>query len=169
MDISKITNPEVKAFLAQFARDRGVNTEYYKRVPEDKLDFRMVDTPERKSDSPRESMIHQIATTRKYIDGAKSGVLRFDIQYNDLVESQKLTKEDLLQLLQKTEEDLVEVLADPEIGNKKARVPWSDSPIPAVAALWGLDSHEILHQGWNLALMDHLNIERFPALKEIWG
>ena len=169
MDISKVTNPEAKAFLAQFARDRGVNSEYYKRVLEDKLDFRMVDTPERKSDSPRESMVHQIATTREYIDGAKSGVLRFGIQYEDLAEPQKLTKKDLLRFLQKTEEDVVEVLADPEISDKKVKVPWSNNPIPAVAALWGLDSHEILHQGWNLALMDHLNIERFPALKEIWG
>jgi hypothetical protein len=39
----------------------------------------------------------------------------------------------------------------------------------AVDMLWGLDSHEILHQGWNLALMDHLKIESFAELKAMWG
>lgn len=80
MVISKITDPQAKAFIEQFLRDREINKEFYKRVPEDKFDFRMVNTPQRKS-----------------------------------------------------------------------------------------DSHEILHQGWNLAIMDHLAIERFPALQEMWG
>ena len=129
----------------------------------------MVDTPERKSDSPRESLTHQIDTTRDYISGIKTGILKFKNSYEDLVDPTKLTKSQLLQLLETTEEELIRILTDPEIGNKKVQVPWSRDPIPAIASLWGLDSHEILHTGWNLAVMDHLNIERFSALKKMWG
>lgn len=169
IDISKVTDPQAKTFLEQFLRDRKINREFYKRVPEDRLDFRMVDTPKRKSDTPRESLAHQIDTTRDYVEGVKTGTLQFGIKYKDLAEPQKLTKDELLTKFRQTEEELVTILADPKIKTKKVKVPWSKKPIPAVSALWGLDSHEILHQGWNLAIMDHLNIERFPALKAMWG
>lgn len=169
MDISKITNPEAKRFLRAFLADREINREFYNRVPEESFDFRMVDTPQKKSDSPRESLAHQIDTTRDYINGIKSGVLKFANKYEDLSDPSKLSKSELLSKLGKTEQELIEVLSDPEIENKKVKVPWNDDLIPAIASLWGLDSHEILHTGWNLAVMDHLNIERFPALKKMWG
>lgn len=169
MDISKITNPAAKMFIDTFLANRNINKEFYNLIPEDKLDFRMVDTPQRKSDSPRESLIHQIDTTRDYLNGVTSGVLQFDNQYGDLHLPKKLTRSDLLKKLGETEKELIEVLGDPKISNKKVQVPWSKEPIPAIDSLWGLDSHEVLHTGWNLALMDHLNIERFPALKRIWG
>jgi hypothetical protein len=169
IDISKIINPEAKAFINQFLKDREINKEFYKRVPEDKLDFRMVDTPKRKSDSPRKSLAHQIDTTRDYINGVKSGNLQFGIKYDDLAEPQKLSKDELLTKLEESEKELVEILSDTEIDTKKVKVPWSQEPIPAVSSLWGLDSHEILHTGWNLAIMDHLDIERFPVLQEMWG
>lgn len=169
INLSKVTSPEAKAFLEQFLRDREINKEFYKRVPEDKFDFRMVDTPQRKSDSPRENVAHQIDTTRDYINGVKTGVLKFRIEYDDLTEPQKLTKDELLAKLDESEQELVEILSDTKISDKKVRVPWSKEPIPAVSSLWGLDSHEILHTGWNLAIMDHLNIGRFTALQEMWG
>lgn len=169
MDISKIIDPQAKAFIDQFLRDREINKEFYKRVPEDKFDFRMVDTPQRRSDSPKESLTHQIDTTRDYINGVKTGTLRFGVKYDDLIEPRKLTKHELLIKLEESEKELIEILSDPDIGNKKVQVPWSKKPIPAVTTLWALDSHEVLHQGWNLAIMDHLNIERFPALKAMWG
>lgn len=169
MDITNVKNPQAKVFIEQFLKDREINKEFYKRVPEDKFDYRMVDKPDRKSDSPRESLIHQIDTTRDYINGVKTGILQFGIKYDDLLETQELTKDVLLTKLEETEQELIEILSDPEIGNKKVKVKWSKEPVPAVSSLWGLDSHEILHQGWNLAIMDHLNIERFPALKAMWG
>lgn len=169
MDISKITNPEAKRFINSFLADREINREFYKLVSEDKFDFRIVDTPERKSDSLRESLAHQVDTTRDYINGVKTGVLSFGIKYDDLQKPIKLSKEELFNKLDQAEIDLITILEDPEIGNKRVKVPWSNEPIPAIASLWGLDSHEILHTGWNLAIMDHLNITRFPALKRMWG
>lgn len=169
MDISKIANPAAKMFIDTFLANRNINKEFYNLVPEDKLDFRMVDIPQIKSDSPRESLIHQIDTTRDYLNGVTSGVLQFDNQYEDLHLPKKLTKSDLLKKLGETEKELIDVLSDPKISNKKVKVPWSKEPIPAIDSLWGLNSHEVLHTGWNLAVMDHLNIERFPALKRMWG
>lgn len=165
--IDKITNSEAKYFINQFLKDREIIVEFFKRVPEDKLDYRMVDTPERKSDSPRGSIIHIINTTRDYINGVKNGELKFGIEYDDLKDISGLSKQQLLDMLNKSTDELIDVLTD--IANKKVKVPWEDKPIGIVGALWGLDSHEILHQGWNLALMDYLNIERFPQLKEMWG
>lgn len=169
MDISKIKDPQAKTFIEQFLRDREINREFYKRVPEDKFDFRMVDTSQRKSDSPRESLAHQIDTTRDYINGVKIGILQFGVKYEDLAEPQKLTKNELLRKLEESEKELIEILSDPDIANKKVKAPWSKELIPAVSALWSLATHEVLHQGWNLAIMDHLNIERFSALKAMWG
>ena len=169
IDISRITNPEAKRFITAFLADREINREFYLRVPEDRFDFRMVNTPARKSDSPRESLAHQIDTTRDYINGVKTGVLKFNIKYPDLENIQKLSKAILLEKLEEGEKDLVEVLVEAVNQKKKVQVPWAKEPLYAVIILWSLDSHEILHTGWNLALMDFLNIERFPALKKMWG
>jgi len=167
MDTSTITNPEAQAFINQFLRDRAVNRKFYELVPEDKYDYRMVDTPSRKSDSVRESITHQIDTERDYLNAAKTGEMKFGVTYEDL--SNSLPKDRLLTLLQESDNQLIEILSAEDIGTKKVKVPWSSEPVPAISSLWALDSHEILHQGWNLAVMDHLNIERFAELKEMWG
>lgn len=164
-----ITNSEAKRFYDVYSSYRTINREYYKRIPEDNLDFRMVDNRERKSDTPRESLVHQIDTERDYINGVKSGILNFKIPYEDLTDAGQLSKEELLLKLDKADEELVSLLSEPDINDKKVKVPWSKEQITAVAALWGMNNHEILHNGWNLALMDHLNIERFPELRTMWG
>jgi hypothetical protein len=169
MNTQNITDPEAGRFIKQFLIDRQINKDFYQLVPEEKLDFRIVDTPARKSDSPRESLIHQIDTTHDYINGVKSGVLKFGNIYADLIDAKKYSKEQLLQMLEETETELVKILSDPDINKRKVLVPWSNEPIAAISTLWGLDSHEILHTGWNLALIDLLNIPRFPSLIKVWG
>jgi hypothetical protein len=167
--IKKITHPQAKFFIQHFLRDREINYQFFKRVSEEKMDFRMVDTVQRKSDTPRESLAHQIDTTCDYINGIKTEVLKFGVVYSDLTPATKLTKEQLLKKWDEVIEELITLLSDPKIGERKVRVPWSKEPVLAVDMLWGSDSHEILHQGWNLALMDHFNIERFAELKAMWG
>lgn len=169
MQSSRITKPKAKEFWNQFLLDREINTEFYRRIPNDKLDFRMVDRPDRRSDSPRESLVHQIAVSRGYIQAVQTGTLRFGNEYEDIAQSKNLSKEVLLKKLAETSDALLKALYGPAIGDKKVKVPWSHNPIPAITCLWALDSHEILHTGWNLALMDHLGIDRFPALKAMWG
>jgi hypothetical protein len=46
-------------------------------------------------------------------------------------------------------------------------VGWQGEPLPALRLLHGLNDHEILHTGWNLALMDHLQMERYPVLSRL--
>lgn len=169
MDISKVTNPEAKAFIEAFFRNGEISFEFYKRVPEDKFDYRMVNNKERKSDSPRESLAHQIDTQRDYINAIETGELKFRIDYEDLKEPQKLSKGELLEKLEKEDQRLVSLLKKEENCKKLIKIPWSKNPIPAIAMLWSLNTHEVLYTGWNLALMDHLNIDRFPALKQMWG
>ena len=60
LDTSRITSAEARGFLWRFMMNREVNREFYRRVPADKLDYRMVDTKTRRSDSPRESLLHQL-------------------------------------------------------------------------------------------------------------
>lgn len=169
MDYSKVTNPAAKAFLNQFFIDRGINREFYEKVPEDKFDYRMVDIPERKSDSPRESIAHQIETEIGYIKAIEQGELKFGVGYEDLNKLKQLSKQDLLNKLQDVDQQLIDALSNEQNCSKLVKVPWSKAPMPAVAVLWAMNSHEILHTGWNLAVMDHLGIDRFPALKQMWG
>jgi len=169
MDLMGVENAEAKRFLHQFFSDRTINREFYEKIPEDKFDFRIVDTPKRKSDSPRESLAHQIDTERDYINGIKNGDLKFRVIYDDLVKPIKLSKSELLQKLQDEDNELVKVLSNKEIDKKMVIVPWAKEPIGALSMIWALDSHEILHTGWNLAVMDCLDIERFQSLKEMWG
>ena len=35
--------------------------------------------------------------------------------------------------------------------------------------LFFLRDHEILHIGWNLAVMDYLDLPRYPSLIQYWG
>lgn len=170
MNSSKVLDPTVKTFLKNFLRNRTINTEFYKRVPEDKMDYHMVDKLELKSDSPRRSLVHQIYVTRKYIYGVRTGVLKFDgITYRNLTGTEKISKEDLIRELDETKKELIDLLSDPQIVKRKVKVPWSKVPVSAIQCLHGLYDHEILHTGWNLALMDHLGIERFPELQAVWG
>lgn len=168
--IEKVTDAEARAFLDEFLVDRRINTEYYKRVPEHKLDFKMVDTPQIQSDSPRKSLDHHIYVTRKYIYGIRTGELKFDgITDKPLENPENMSKEELLKEFNDSTRELIELLALADIADKLVKVPWDNKPVRAVTVLDGLDKHEIFHQGWNLALMDHLGVERFPELRQMWG
>jgi len=165
MDYSKVKNPGAKAFLSVYFPNRNLNLEFYKRVPEDKLDFRM--TP--KSDSPRESMAHQIDAERDYLGGVENGKLKFGVEYEDLKDLSKYSKADLLNMLEAEDKRLVDLLSDEKNCKRRVLAPWSSVPMSAIMMLYGMSSHEVLHTGWNLALMDLLGIERFPAMKQMWG
>ena len=167
IDTSNITNSEAKRLIDTFLGNRAINREYYELVPDESFDFRMVNNSERRSDSPRESLAHQIGVQQDYINAVITGILKFET--GDDKSMKNLSKTELLQKLTEVDEKLVEILSDEDIGNKTIISPWSKIPSSAIKSLWGLDSHEILHTGCNLAVMDHLNIKRFESLKNIWG
>ena len=122
-EIKKITNSKVKSFLTQFLTNRNINIEFYKRVPEDKLDFRMVDNPDRKADSIRESLGHQIGAERDYVIALETGKLEF--VSGDDKNLKSLSREEALQRLQELDKKLIEELSNDDIANKLIIVPWS--------------------------------------------
>lgn len=168
IDGTKISNPEAKRFFEVFFMHRKINREFYKRVPDEHFGFCMVDTSERRSDSPRESLAHQINVQRNALRATESGKSQFGVDHDPSLKEK--SKSELLGELVRVDQELTEFLADPENLKKKVKAPWSKELISAVDYLWGsLIPHEILHTGWNLAIMDHLNIGRFPELKAVWG
>lgn len=167
MDNKQANNEDACAFLLSFANNRRINREFYHRISENRFDYRMVDTTSRKSDSPRESLAHQINVQHAYMMAAQTGELQFGLSYDHTLKTK--SKETLLRLLDEADIKLTEILADHSIAQRQVVVPWSPKKVSALTMLWGLNNHEILHTGWNLAIMDHLNIERFSEMKAMWG
>lgn len=167
----KVTNSQALDFINTFLLHRDINREYFLLVPEDKFDVHLVDTEKVQSDSPRKNLVHQIDTTRDYINGILKGVLIFrrNEEYMDLLKPETLSKDQLIEKLDESTLQLIETLTNSHIDNVKVKVKWSKDPIPALQMIWGLNSHEILHTGWNLAYMDFFGIPRFPKLKAMWG
>ncbi|MDD3647531.1 MAG: hypothetical protein PHS44_03480 [Candidatus Dojkabacteria bacterium] len=167
MDTSKVKNPEALRFLQNFFIHRYVNRGFYQRVQEKDFDFRMVDNSCIGSDSIRESLAHQISVQRNYLVAVRKGELVYGAYRNKALIN--MSKEDLLKELEKSDKELVKTLSSLEIENLKIKVRWSTDPIPVVRMFWAMYEHEIFHTGWNVAVMDHLGMKRFPALKKVWG
>ena len=164
-----VANPRARQFLHTFFTDRQINREFYELVPDDQFDFRMVDRPERRSDSPRESLAHQIRVQHEYMAAIESGELRLGMLYEMELLLRLRPKNVLLQELDSADQTLVRLLSDDENANRMIAVPWDAEKQDVITVLQGLDAHEILHTGWNLAVMDHLNIKRFASLRAVWG
>lgn len=166
LDLKTIKNPRVKLFYQLFLPHRQILRDFYELLPEEKYDYRMVNTPDRKSDSPRESLAHILEVQLKYVNGVKAGKLEFkDIGVKHY---RHMGKSELLKEMDRLEKEMFEYLTSPGFKSDTIiDVPWGK--ISAIDTLFSLKDHEILHSGWNLALMDHLNLPRFPTLKKIWG
>jgi hypothetical protein len=167
-----ISSKAARDFLARFMLNREVNREFYRLVPAEQYDYHMVDTKTRRSDSPRESLLHQLYVVRNYVYSVSHGVMQWGAERERALMAPALhtwDKKRLLAELDRTEAALIELLSRADIEELRVRVPWQEEPLPALRLLESLIDHEVLHTGWNLALMDHLDIPRFPALREVWG
>lgn len=162
-DISKITNPEAKRFLTVFLMYRSINRKFYELVPEEKFDFRMT----AKSDSVRENLAHIINLERAYLLGVADGKFTTAKGKDETLKSKG--KKELLKKLEEIDQELVNFLGNEENLMKKVSVKWNNNPISVVSFFWAMNDHEILHNGINIATMDHLNMKRFPELKAVWG
>lgn len=164
VDITNITNSEAQRFIKVFLTYRGINRRFFELVPEEKFDFRL--TP--KSDSVRESLVHLINIENCYLASAEEGDgTEWGKMSNPLLKQK--SKNELLVVLGETDVKLMEFLGNKMNLTKKVKVKWSAEPISVLAFLWAMNDHEILHNGWNLALMDMLDIPRYEELKRIWG
>jgi hypothetical protein len=165
-DIGVIADPEARNAYAVFLPQRQLIRDFYELLPDDRFDFRMVDTPTRRSDSPRESLIHIIETQLAYFGGMTDKKLAFGSV--DAEPFRAMTRRQLLDELERIDQRVFDHIADPAFDpNAAVQAPWG--VMRAVDLLFVMRDHDILHVGWNLALMDHLGMPRFDSLKQYWG
>lgn len=127
----------------------------------------MVDNPQRRSDSIRENLAHQINVEKAYIESILNGVSKFDTYKDESLKTK--SKKELLKILEETDRKLIDFLSDNKNLRRKIIAKWSKKPIISFDYLWGLIHHEILHNGINIGLMDYLNIPHSKTLKQVWG
>ena len=167
LEIGSIRNPQVRSFYALWWPQHRIIQDFYTRLPEEYYDFRMIDTADRKADSPRESLAHILYVELVYFEAAKTGKLEF----KDLgVEHYKsLSKDQLLSEVERIDQEMFAYLNGEAFDSGLlVEVPWGGK-MNVVDVLFFLRDHDILHVGWNLALMDALNMPRYPALVQYWG
>ena len=166
-DLSAIKNQSVRTFYALYWPQHQILVDFFNLLPEEQYDFRMVDTPGRKAESPRESLAHILSVQWVYLNSVKTGKLEFKSMGTE--HFSRLPKAQLLAELERCDLELYAFLTA-EMFNSAApiSVPWGGA-MNAIDLLFFLRDHDILHIGWNLAYMDHLNVPRFASLSQYWG
>lgn len=164
-DLNAIAHPEVKMFYGLYMAQRRVIRDFFVNLPDDKFDFRMVDTPQRRSDSPRENLVHILDVQLVYMDAIKTGKLDWSkIGRIDASGS----KAQLLAEMDRIDAEFYDYITNPDFDpDKPVDAPWGT--MNAGSMLHATREHDILHVGINLAIMDHLNMPRFESLKAYWG
>jgi hypothetical protein len=80
-----------------------------------------------------------------------------------------LSKDQLLNELERIDQEVFVYLNSETFDSSLlVEVPWGGK-MNVVDVLFFVRDHDILHVGWNLALMDAVNMPRFPALIQYWG
>ena len=167
LDVSSIQDPRVRAFYSLYWSQHQIILDFFTRLAEEQFDYRMMDTPERKSDTPRESLAHILYVQLVYLNGVKTGKLEFKSMGTE--HYREMTKAQLLAEMERIDAEMFAYLtAEPFDSSRTVDVPWGGQ-MNAIDVLFFLRDHDILHIGWNLALMDHLNVPRFESLIQYWG
>lgn len=167
VDIGSIQNPQVRVFYSLWWPQHQIIIDFFNRLPEEQFDYRMVDTPERKSDTPRESLAHLLYVQLVYLSGVKTGKLEFKSM--GVEHYVNLSKDRLLAELERIDQEMLAYLTAETFDSQGAVEVFWGGKMSAVDVLFFLRDHDILHIGWNLALMDHLNVPRFESLIQYWG
>jgi uncharacterized damage-inducible protein DinB len=166
INIHSIKDARVQFFYQMYLPQRKIIRDFYELLPAEQFDYRMVDTPERKADTPRESLAHILQVQLIFFNAVKTGKLEFKSM--GVEHYWQLSKEKLLAEMDRLEQEMFDYLSDEAFDSQvSVQAPWGE--MNGVDVLFFLRDHDILHIGWNLAVMDHLNIKRFPALIERWG
>lgn len=167
METDLVTNPAVSAFFDAYTPQRNIIREFYEKLPEEQYDFRLAKNETRKSDSPRESLAHILEYRLLVFNGIRTG--RFAFESMGVENYYLASKSYLLIEWDKIEQEMKRVILDPNFDSQKAvDMPWGSS-LSSIEVLYLIRDHEILHVGWNLALMDIFGMERFQSLIDAWG
>jgi len=167
LDIGSIKDSRVRTFYSLYWPQHQIICDFFARLTEEQFDYRMVDTPARRSDTPRESLAHILYVQLVYFNGVKTGELEFKPM--GVEHYKQMTKVRLLAEMERIDAEMLAYLtADTFDSNGPVQVFWGGE-MNAIDVLFFLRDHDILHIGWNLAWMDHLNIPRFESLIQYWG
>ncbi len=167
LDIGAIRDPRVRQFYALYWPQRRIIHDFYRRLTDEQYDYRLVATPERRADSPRESLAHILYVQLVYLNGVRTGTLEFGSM--GVEHYRQLPREQLLDEMERIEREMLEELTAEEFDSgRPVKVFWGGQ-MDAIDVLFFLRDHDILHIGWNLAVMDHLNVPRFESLIGYWG
>ncbi|HEY0070781.1 MAG TPA: DinB family protein [Chloroflexia bacterium] len=166
IDADTISDPQVRQFFQAYLPQRQIVRDFYELLPDDKLDYRIVETGNRRADSPRESLVHILETQLAYFNGITSGSLDFESMGAERY--QAMSKQQLLDELAALDEKMYRHSTSPDF-DPAATISTSWGDETTLGVLYLVRDHDILHIGWNLALMDHLDVERYQSLVDIWG
>jgi len=166
-DLNAIKNQSVRTFYALYWPQHKIIIDFFNLLLEDQYDFCMVQTAKRKSDTPRDSLAHIIYVQRVYLNGVKTGTLEFKSM--DTEHFSTLPKVSLLAEVECCDIEIYSYLTSDNFDSSRSVVvPWGGS-MNAVDLLFFLRDHDILHIGWNLAMMDLLDVPRYASLSQYWG
>ncbi|HET9588339.1 MAG TPA: DinB family protein [Anaerolineales bacterium] len=167
LDIASIHDPRVRIFYSLYWPQHLILRDFFSLLQENQFDYSMTEIPERKADTPRESLAHILYVQLVYLNGVKTGKLEFKSM--GVEHYTGMPREQLLTEMDRVDEALFKCLTSNAFdSNNTVDVPWGGS-MNAIDLLFFLRDHDILHIGWNLALMDHLNVPRYDSLIRYWG
>ena len=111
--------------------------------------------------------MHIIYVELVYFKAARTGKLEFKdvgVEY-----FKTLSKAQLLAELERIDQEMFDYLNGETFDSQAlVEVPWG-GVMNVIDMLFFLRDHDVLHIGWNLALMDLLNMPRFSSLIQYWG
>lgn len=167
LDIDSIQNPQVRTLYALWWPQHQIIRDFFGCLTEAQFDYHMVDTPERSSDTPRQSLAHLLYVQLVYLNGVRTGKLEFKSM--GVEHYATLSKEQLLAEMERIDQEMLTYLTAETFDSQgRVEVFWGGT-MNVVDVLFFLRDHDILHVGWNLALMDHLDVQRFESLIQYWG
>jgi hypothetical protein len=167
VDIRSITNPHVRQLYALYWPQRQILYDFYSCLTEDQFGFQMVDAPDRKSDTPRQSLAHILYVQLVYWNGVKARKIEFGPI--GVEHYWRMSRAELLDEWERIDVGMFAYLTAETFDSASRVATFWGGEMNAVDVLFFLRDHAILHTGWNLALMDHLKMPRFPSLAQYWG
>lgn len=165
-NVDAIQNERVRFYYRVYLMQRGILRDFFVTLPDEHYDFRMVDRETRKADSPRESLAHILHVQLNYLNAMQTGTLNFGKL--EVGHYWEISRSDLIAEMDRMDEEIYAHLTggsfDP---GASITAPWGELNINDL--LMFLRDHDVLHIGWNLAVIDHLDLPRYPSLVNYWG
>ncbi len=167
IDPYTIVDDRVRSFYVAYWPQRQILHDFFSLLTEEQFtSYRMVDMPQRKSDTPRESLAHILRVQLILFNGLQAG--RIEFKAMDVEHYWQMSKSELVAEMERIDQAMFDYLTAAAFdSNATVQAPWGE--VNGVDALAFLRDHDILHIGWNLALMDHLDLPRYETLSQYWG